>query len=66
MGMTNSKRISSKSSSKTQDSAGDAASQSKAEALSNLSAQRAQALANNDTKTAFLIERIIRLLEKKK
>jgi hypothetical protein len=38
----------------------------KAKALSNLAAQRAQALANNDSKTASLIEKIIRLLEKKK
>jgi phage gp37-like protein len=35
-------------------------------ALSNLSAQRAAALARNDTKTAALIQRVINLLEKKK
>jgi hypothetical protein len=43
--------------------AGDA---DKAKALSNLSGQKAQALARNDSKTAALIEKIIRLLEKKK
>jgi hypothetical protein len=48
---------------KTSDSAGAA---DKAKALSNLSAQKAQALARNDSRTAFLIEKIIRLLEKKK
>lgn len=48
---------------KIADSAGVA---DKAKALSNLSAQKAQALANNDSRTAFLIEKIIRLLEKKK
>jgi hypothetical protein len=48
---------------KIADSAGAA---DKAKALSNLSAQKAQALARNDSRTAFLIEKIIRLLEKKK
>jgi hypothetical protein len=38
----------------------------KAAALSKLAAQKMQALQNNDSKTAALIERIIRLLEKKK
>lgn len=49
-----------KSNVKTKDSA-DAVSKT----LSKLAAQKAQALANNDTKTAALIQRIITLLEKK-
>ena len=47
---------------KTSDYAGDA---DKAKALTNLYGQKAQALANNDQKTAALIERIIQLIEKK-
>jgi hypothetical protein len=42
--------------------AGDA---DKAKALSNLYGQKTVALANNDQKTAALIERIIQLIEKK-
>jgi hypothetical protein len=37
----------------------------RAKALTNLYGQKAQALANNDQKTAALIERIIQLIEKK-
>lgn len=47
---------------KTKDSEG---AVNKAETLSKLAAQKITALQNNDTKTAALIERIIRLLEKK-
>jgi hypothetical protein len=38
----------------------------KAKSLSNLYAQKAQALANNDTKTANQIQKIINYLESKK
>jgi len=38
----------------------------KSETLSKLSAQKIQALQNNDTKTASLIQKIINLLEGKK
>jgi hypothetical protein len=38
----------------------------KSETLSKLSAQKMQALQNNDTKTASLIQKIINLLEGKK
>jgi hypothetical protein len=38
----------------------------KSETLSKLSAQKIQALQNNDTKTANLIQKIINLLEGKK
>jgi hypothetical protein len=39
---------------------------SKAKTLSNLEAQKMQALANNDTKTASLIQKVIDLLTSKK
>jgi hypothetical protein len=47
---------------KTSDSVGVA---DKAKALTNLYSQKAQALANNDQKTAALIDRIIQLIEKR-